>query len=376
MTNYIVTQNKLYNTYSSKYNHPAFKSALLTPINNDGVHLQTQQLDTADIGTEKQIQEKTKKQGLSKGAKWSIGAAIVAGLGLLTYILTQGRTGSKQIQQLAKHIDFQPAKTIEDARAFANKTLNVQYLHEDIANLDMINTVNEWLYREKTVIKNNIPDFINFVEKFIENPLGITDKIYYEGKAFNALNVNVNFINKFDNLIEYVLKPNNKNAIDLSKLIYRDNKGVYKITNPEYKCENLDKLIQKLNNYNKNSTYKDKMEIYDGFSEAVAYLGNINAGRDVKMANFSADGAFLHEMGHMLHQDTYKFWNDATKQNSKIYQEFQQPDIQKIAEQVSNYAKTNPLEFVAETYKRIRRGQTFSEDVMQLYRKYKGPSIS
>ena len=127
--------------------------------------------------------------------------------------------------------------------------------------------------------------------------------------------------------------------------------------------------------YNKSSTYRDKMEIYDGLSEAISYLGNITAGKNTKMASFSADGSFLHEIGHMLHQDTYKFWNEARTEGSKIYQEFQQSDIQNIAGQVSDYTKSNPLEFVAETYKRIRRGQTFPDDVMALYKKYNGPII-
>ena len=314
-----------------------------------------------------------KKTGMSNDAKWGIGTVAVLGLGTLAYFLSKGKVGSSATKQALEQ--FKPAKTIDEAKTFASKTLKVKYLQENKANLDMINTVNEWLYREKLIAKNKIPDFVNFVEKDLENPLAMTNKIYNKGKAYNALDVNVNYINKFDELIEYALKPCGGGADDLSRLIRRNSKGVYEVVKPEYKCENLDKLIQKLNAYNKNSTYTDKMEIFDGFSEAISYLGNITAGKNVKMANFSADGSFLHELGHMLHQDTYKFYNEAMKETSKIYQDFQLPDTQSIAMQVSSYATNSPLEFVAETYKRIRRGQTFSDDVMALYKKYNGPSI-
>lgn len=312
-----------------------------------------------------------KKTGISNGAKWGIGAVAILGLGTLAYVLSKGRVGSSTTKQALEQ--FKPAKTINEARTFANKTLNVRYLDENKANLDMINTVNEWLYREKVVAKKNIPDFVHFVEKDIENPLGLTDKIYHDGKAYNALDVNVNYINKFDELLKRVFQP--RGEIDLSRLIRKNNNGVYEVVKPEYKCENLDKLIQRLNAYHKNSTFSDKMEIYDGISEAIPYLDNILAGKNVKMASFTSNGSFLHEQGHLLHQDTYKFWNEARKEGSRIYQEFQQSDIQNIAGQVSDYAKSDPLEFVAETYKRLRRGQIFSDDVMALYKKYNGPMI-
>ena len=374
MTDLSVTQYNPYNMYQNFRYYPGFRGATVQQNNYNSVPQMTLQPDTVSFSANGQIQAETKKQGLSKGAKWGIGTVAVLGLGALAYVLTKGKAGSSSAKQILE--EFKPAKTIDEARAFANKTLNVQYLHDNKANLDMINTVNEWLYREKAVAKKNIPDFINFVEKDIENPLGITDKIYHEGKAYNALDVNVNYINKFEELIEYALKPSGGGVDDLSRLIRKNCNGVYEVVKPEYRCENLDKLIQKLNAYNKSSTYRDKMEIYDGLSEAISYLGNITAGKNTKMAGFSAYGSFLHEIGHMLHQDTYKFWNEARTEGSKIYQEFQQANIQNVAGQVSDYAKSNPLEFVAETYKRLRRGQTFSNDVMVLYKKYGGPSIS
>ena len=117
------------------------------------------------------------------------------------------------------------------------------------------------------------------------------------------------------------------------------------------------------------------MEIFDGISEAISYHNNIFAGKNVQMASFSDRTPFLHEMGHLHHQDTYKFWSEARDKTSEIYKDFKQRNIQSIAGEVSDYAKNDPLEFVAEVYAKCSKGQTFSDDVMALYKKYCGPAL-
>ena len=67
------------------------------------------------------------------------GAVAVIGLGALAYVLTKGKLGSKQVQQLAEHIEFKPATTIEEAIAEAKaleeakeaekKTLKYKFKH-------------------------------------------------------------------------------------------------------------------------------------------------------------------------------------------------------------------------------------------------------
>ena len=51
------------------------------------------------------------------------------------------------------------------------------------------------------------------------------------------------------------------------------------------------------------------------------------------------------------------------------------PTEQLIASTVSEYAKHSPLEFVAEVYSRVLEGRRFGDDVMNLYKKYKGPAL-
>ena len=87
-----------------------------TPQNKDVPQI-TQQPDTVSFST------KNKKEGLSNGAKWGLGALAVAGVATLAYVLSKGKVGSKQTKQLAEHIEFKPAKTIEEAKKFAENTL-------------------------------------------------------------------------------------------------------------------------------------------------------------------------------------------------------------------------------------------------------------
>lgn len=236
----------------------------------------------------------------------------------------------------------------------------------------MINTVNEWLHQEKLIHRNKISDYVCFIEKDLENPLAMTDKILINGKEYNALHVNTAYINRFDEVLDFVFKPHGD--VDLSKLIKKTAQNKYEVTKPEYNCENLNKLIQKLNNYSEKSSYKDKMEIYDGISEAIPYWRKISTGKKAVMADFSYNGQFLHEQGHLLHQASglYRELGDNT---SAMFREFQQRNVQNIANNVSDYACNSPLEFVAEVYKQHRKGVKFDKDVLNLYAKYDGPVL-
>lgn len=66
-----------------------------------------------------------------------------------------------------------------------------------------------------------------------------------------------------------------------------------------------------------------------------------------------------HESSHLKHKDVSQVWN------SKEYQ-------QNVAQKVSRYAKTNPSEFVAETYAGIKAGKNYDTDVMNLYKRFGG----
>lgn len=74
-----------------------------------------------------------------------------------------------------------------------------------------------------------------------------------------------------------------------------------------------------------------------------------------------------------------KLFNENPKKFKKLYPDLYEfitnQTIQQSAGKVSSYAQTGIGEFVAETYKNMIAGKTIPDDVMQLYKKYKGPEL-
>ena len=83
-----------------------------------------------------------------------------------------------------------------------------------------------------------------------------------------------------------------------------------------------------------------------------------------------------HELGHINHRQVVskeQFANLKTKE--KIAEWQNNPDIQAICSRISPYAKTSPVEFVAEVFAGLANGQNFHPDVMALYKKCGGAII-
>ena len=83
-----------------------------------------------------------------------------------------------------------------------------------------------------------------------------------------------------------------------------------------------------------------------------------------------------HELGHINHRQIIskeQFANLKTKE--KIAEWQNNPDIQATCSRISPYAKTSPVEFVAEVFAGLANGQNFHPDVMALYKKCGGAII-
>ena len=83
-----------------------------------------------------------------------------------------------------------------------------------------------------------------------------------------------------------------------------------------------------------------------------------------------------HELGHINHRKVVskeEFANLKTKE--KIVEWQNNPDIQATCSRISPYAKTSPVEFVAEVFVGLANGQKFHPDVMALYNKCGGAII-
>ena len=339
-----------------------------TPQNKNEPQI-TQQPDTVSFST------KNKKEGLLNGAKWGFGALAVAGVATLAYVLSKGKVGSKQTKQIVEQVEFEPAKTIEEAKKFAENTLKIQYNDYQYANLDLLNTINEMC--SKHIKLGKFFDVIHFEKPGtcnIENPMSFSPISKGEFNA-KVLRINTDYINKFDDFFKYVFEHDGR--VNLNKIIKRNDNGTYVLTKQEYGSAFVNKFINKLNLYNNKSSYKDKLEIYDGFSEMIANYNNILKGKN-QMSDFSFDGSFLHEAGHSVHYSSNQnLFKTLLDEKNELVKEFQNnKEIRQTALKVSDYATTCPLEFVAEVWKRVQKGMTFSDDVMALYKKYGGPAVS
>jgi hypothetical protein len=76
-----------------------------------------------------------------------------------------------------------------------------------------------------------------------------------------------------------------------------------------------------------------------------------------------------HEVGHALHHRDVGM--DEFRRLSKGF--FNATTKDHIGKVVSEYASTDPLEFVAEVYAGIKTGRVYPDDIMEFYAKLKGP---
>ena len=332
----------------------------------------TSQPDTVELST-------NTKQGLSNGAKWGIGTGVVVGLGILAYALTRGKVGSKQVQQIAEHVDFKEAKTLEEAQKFAKEKLGV--LYHDINNLEIANFINEWLTKVhnkcKIVDKTSYPKFIASTnEKQVTAPFCMTSSVK-ANKKFEGHILGVN-MRTFDNFDEFL-----NSVICDGSIIAKNKSGKFVIVDDTYKTDFVNNVVGRMNNYGKETTIKEKIQLIcdiQGIQDGEIINGKLKEKVTSIYHNLN------HELGHLKHQYSAKDYESMKKIEefkatnmpvSEVTKEFlNNSTIQKTAGKVSVYAQESPLEFVAETFADLLEGKTFTDDVMALYKKYGGPSVS
>lgn len=402
--------------------------------------------DTTSFTTKAPEVEEKKK---NNAKKWGIlaGAALavtVAGL------IIRGRL--KAVTQLAEHIDFTPAKTMEEAKEFAKKHLKIEKF--DTANdLDMANWVNEGLvninnkYKGKGHIPKEVrpvPDELKETHKNV-----IATMSARLGKGFYMepiLTVNVDFFNNAHKFIDKRLKDfgfkviprkdgchelamhmlpffNKDKQLDIMLLsekfvngkaskmdIVALNKSFndyyayshflaenpMTIINDVYSQKGVVDLLKK---HMKQGSFKsveelgkmtNKEQVDYLFEASDALTGlpfNQHPSSKILASKRSVFDTLYHEEGHLFHhkntildyEDMHVVYNKQTGKPDKIGALakgfLESKEEQFIASTVSRYAKSSPLEFVAEVYARMLNGEKFGDDVMNLYNKYQGPSL-
>lgn len=402
--------------------------------------------DTTSFTTKAPEVEEKKK---NNAKKWGIlaGAALavtVAGL------IIRGRL--KAVTQLAEHIDFTPAKTMEEAKEFAKKHLKIEKF--DTANdLDMANWVNEGLvninnkYKGKGHIPKEVrpvPDELKETHKNV-----IATMSARLGKGFYMepiLTVNVDFFNNAHKFIDKRLKDfgfkviprkdgchelamhmlpffNKDKQLDIMLLsekfvngkaskmdIVALNKSFndyyayshflaenpMTIINDVYSQKGVVDLLKKHMKQGSfksveelgKMTNKEQMDYLFEASDALTGLPfNQHPSSKILASKRSVFNTLYHEEGHLFHhkntildyEDMHVVYNKQTGKPDKIGALakgfLESKEEQFIASTVSRYAQNSPLEFVAEVYARMLNGEKFGDDVMNLYNKYKGPSL-
>lgn len=265
--------------------------------------------------------EPQKKEGLSTGAKWSIGLGLTALAAVGMCIASKGSAGAKSAKQIAEHIEFKPAKTVEEAKKFAQEKLGVKLNLED---LEIANYVNEGLVNVNNKLKGKsvMPNYV-----VLHNFGGI------HSNAFMA------WSNKYKTL---------KIGPGVVKMAEQARKQ--KITLAE--CIHL----------------KDKK-----------YLGNINpfhyVHHELGHANHHAVCQDVNKMGKL--EELAQRGITDTHYTDDFLKEINAPGLKESFHQTfpSYYANASPAEFVAEVFANIIDGATVPKEFLSIYKKYGGPAM-
>ena len=413
----------MYQNWGYGYQYPVFRGVqnLPQPVNipQPNVNLQTPP-DTVSFKATEHIQTKPKKEGLSTGAKWGLGALALAGVGTAIYFATRGRVGAKQAQQLAEHIEFKPAKTVEEAFEFGKKNLGLNYKGFSDKDIETLNWVNEGFVNisNKMKGKTKLPKTISY--EHIDDVTLL--EVIRDGSLFKV-NKTVfgdidTTINKYLNSGEYWVSakgeqvgiPNIYSELERDEII----KSIRKFKNNKYSFAEKVELFENLQGINAEANTLSLNPI----SRLKLFLSNAKIKDRMVKANLETDINKIMKMSHdeqsdllssCINEANIKIGYKSTSRFKTIYHEFghlNDPNISsracvkafydknneaypkeltewfnnthnlKVSGEVSSYATENPAEFIAETFAGLVEGKKFSDDVMALYKKYGGPALN
>ncbi len=245
------------------------------------------------------------------------------------------------LKKISEHIDFKQAKTLEEAMEFGREHLKIpQYIGFEKEDLDVVNWVNEGITRICNKAKGKIytPNAVAY-----KSILPDGEKTVYASMnaRYGILSINKDFVEKTrneakDKILGYVRKVIKKSKMQ----------------------EEIPKEVKLTNNF------KDTL-CAAGYEETKLF----------SIVN--------HEMGHLQHHNNIpkNLYYDLRKEEaikdkklSKKTKDLRELFQSKIdtAGQVSSYAKTSPLEFVAEVFAGLCEDVKFSDEILELYQKLGG----
>lgn len=320
---------------SGNYNHSNLNTVnYCQPKRNDSTPANNTALNSKDSFNQSHATvnndsaKSTKKKTLLKGLGIAAGLTGLVGAGILIF---RGKTteAKRLSTEAIQQINFSPAKTVQEAEAFAKDVLKIKKVNYgenlEIANFcneGLIDVHNKGLIMPKKILTKVLKgDDVNAGAVMYANGKLMLNKAYLEGlnkdlhdglnAGIEAFSNNKEIVAKFGELQEKLPTMNLKQKLSVKQ--YLENKLV-----------------------NKNSTAHPLHIIY-------------------------------HELGHHQHSQL----------NSKLYKKAYDckfcNDIATIIDkQVSNYAATEPCEFIAETFAGLMSGKQYGDDIIKMYTEYGG----
>lgn len=372
-----------------------------------------------------------KKPNSNKNLLLGIGAGLVAAgsIGTVIYLIMHGKVG--KATQLAEQIDFKPAQTIEEAIQFGKDNLKIKKYKGFTENdLEVLNFINEGFTNVSNKLKGTIrlPKTIKYKD--------LKDSTLAQVGPFSkSFELNKNIFGNMDKTIKDLLKPLEESGL-IKVSIPENNKMKYSFLKAfdensikplirqiaNYKCGNCKTLKEKVDLYNSlgvlldtfNAAKKSPFRIIkqlielpavkeacqkSGIStdlEKIKTLSlaeqnqivaqifaktGIKASLSFNIKDNSEFHAIYHELGHL--QDVQQRCFDTTDHCNFEYSKYpkelkkwvdNEADRQ-TANRVSEYASHGEGEFVAETFAKLMDGAKLPDDVIELYKRVKGPAI-
>ena len=384
--------------------------------------------DEVDIGTDNKTEKKNSHKALFATA------GILGTLATVALLIKKNRYS--EIKKLASNIEFKKANTVEEAIEFGKKNFGIKsYAGFEAKDIDVINWFNEGLTNvsNKHNGKLRIPKQVEYTTVLGENTLAgvVTDE---KCKYFGHFCINKTIFNNFDDEIKRMTNFLEKNKI----LTVKNKDNTFEFTWCRiYSKKDIEKIANKIYQFNnkKLNSFNDKMDLYDSLSiiankdnsiysapliniKSILKANNVkeiltknnietnienikqlpidkqceildqyietalknNIQLTFKLADSNKFQTIYHEMGHL--QDNVprvkaiEKFTTPEEYPKELKEWLNNDDYMQVASSVSDYSCSGPGEFIAETYAELISGNKLPEDVIKLYKKLKGPSIS
>lgn len=290
---------------------------------NGNVYQPTINTSTVSNPVKKETAQKPQtEKGISKKALVGIGASLAAAA-TVGILLAKG--DFRQAKQLAEHIDFKEAKTMDEAVQFAKENLGVKLQIGD--NLDVANFLNEIFVDVNNKMKGKavLPKKVKMES--------VTSSDGYEAFGFYDKKGNMKLGKTFINIV------------DLSR-----KKGV------SFK-EFANEISKKAND----ETVITRMLYHE--------LGHANHKNFMKMRRLPELKADGNKDTHL----TEEFLQDV--KDNKIVHDFFDKNTSTRLDDGTIYSLSSPAEFVADTFSFKMLGKSIPEEVEKIYQKFGGPVI-